>query len=128
MANLSITANRLMGSSMDAKERLLKIIEQRTKDNPISVPDLTALVNRHGYNLSERMTRDTVSKLRKEGVLILSVSKTGGGYYMSQSMEDYLEFRNHNILPRVTDMQDTMKQMDRAAQREYKSIAQERLF
>lgn len=127
MANLSITANRLMVSSMDAKERLLKIIEQRTKDNPISVPDLTALVNRHGYNLSERMTRDTVSKLRKEGVLICSISKQGGGYYMAGNRDEYLEFRRIKYSAQVLDMLETLRAMDHAAERTFNGL-QERLF
>ncbi len=46
---------------------------------------------------------------------------------MSRSMDDYLRFRNTNLLPRV-DMQDTMKLMDYAAKREYKMDAQARLF
>jgi len=117
-----------MGSSMDAKDIILKAIRHRTSENPIKSVELVNLCREYGFSLSNERVRDEIRLMRKEGVLILSVSKTGGGYYMSQSMEDYLEFRNHNILPRVTDMQDTMKQMDRAAQREYKSIAQERLF
>lgn len=112
---------------MDAKERLLKIIEQRTKDNPISVPDLTALVNRHGYNLSERMTRDTVSKLRKEGVLICSVSKQGGGYYMATNRDEYLEFRRIKYSAQVLDMLETLRAMDHAADRRFNGL-QERLF
>ena len=112
---------------MDAKERLLKIIEQRTKDNPISVPDLTALVNRHGYNLSERMTRDTVSKLRKEGVLICSVSKQGGGYYMATNRDEYLEFRRIKYSAQVLDMLETFRAMDHAADRRFNGL-QERLF
>jgi len=112
---------------MDAKERLLKIIEQRTKDNPISVPDLTALVNRHGYNLSERMTRDTVSKLRKEGHLICSVSKQGGGYYMATNRDEYLEFRRIKYSAQVLDMLETLRAMDHAAEYKFNGL-QERLF
>ena len=47
---------------------------------------------------------------------------------MSRSMDDYLRFRNTNLLPRVIDMQDTMKLMDYAAKQEYKMDAQARLF
>jgi hypothetical protein len=43
-------------------------------------------------------------------------------------MDDYLRFRNTNLLPRVIDMQDTMKLMDYVAKQEYKMDAQARLF
>ena len=61
-------------------------------------------------------------------IKLISQASAGGGYYMSRSMDDYLRFRNTNLLPRVIDMQDTMKLMDYAAKQEYNMDAQARLF
>jgi len=113
---------------MEAKDVILKAIEYRTSDNPISNAELAQLCQRYGFNLSTERVREEIRLMRKDGVLILSQASAGGGYYMSRSMDDYLRFRNTNLLPRVIDMQDTMKLMDYAAKQEYKMDAQARLF
>ena len=113
---------------MEAKDVKLKAIEYRTSDNPISNAELAQLCRSYGFNLSTESVREEIRLMRKDGVLILSQASAGGGYYMSRSMDDYLRFRNTNLLPRVIDMQDTMKLMDYAAKQEYKMDAQARLF
>ena len=113
---------------MEAKDIILKAIEYRTSENPISNAELAQLCQRYGFNLSTERVREEIRLMRKDGVLILSQASAGGGYYMSRSMDDYLRFRNTNLLPRVIDMQDTMKLMDYAAKREYNMDAQARLF
>jgi len=113
---------------MEAKDIILKAIQRRSSENPISNVELADLCRTYGFNLSTERVREEIRLMRKDGVLILSVSKTGGGYYMSKSMDDYLKFRNTNLLPRVIDIQDTMKLMDYAAKQEYKMDAQARLF
>lgn len=113
---------------MEAKDVILKAIEYRTSDNPISNAELAQLCRSYGFNLSTERVREEIRLMRKDGVLILSQASAGGGYYMSRSMDDYLRFRNTNLLPRVIDMQDTMKLMDYAAKQEYKMDAQARLF
>lgn len=113
---------------MEAKDIILKAIEYRTSDNPISNAELAQLCRSYGFNLSTERVREEIRLMRKDGVLILSQASAGGGYYMSRSMDDYLRFRNTNLLPRVIDMQDTMKLMDYAAKQEYKMDAQARLF
>ena len=113
---------------MEAKDVKLKAIEYRTSDNPISNAELAQLCRSYGFNLSTERVREEIRLMRKDGVLILSVSKQGGGYYMSRSMDDYLKFRNTYLLPRVIDMQDTMKLMDYSAKQTYKMDAQARLF
>ena len=113
---------------MEAKDVILKAIEYRTSDNPINNAELAQLCQRYGFNISTERVREEIRLMRKDGVLILSQASAGGGYYMSRSMDDYLRFRNTNLLPRVIDMQDTMKLMDYAAKREYNMDAQARLF
>ncbi len=113
---------------MEAKDIILKAITHRNSENPISNVELAQLCQRYGFNLSTERVREEIRLMRKDGVLILSQASAGGGYYMSRSMDDYLRFRNTNLLPRVIDMQDTMKLMDYAAKREYKMDAQARLF
>ena len=113
---------------MEAKDVILKAIEYRTSENPISNVELAQLCRGYGFNLSTERVREEIRLMRKDGILILSQASAGGGYYMSRSMDDYLKFRNTNLLPRVIDMQDTMKLMDYSAKREYKMDAQARLF
>jgi len=113
---------------MEAKDVILKAIEYRTSDNPINNAELAQLCQRYGFNISTERVREEIRFMRKDGILILSVASAGGGYYMSRSMDDYLKFRNTNLLPRVIDMQDTIKLMDYAAKQEYKMDAQARLF
>jgi len=113
---------------MEAKDIILKAIQHRTSDNPINNAELAQLCRSYGFNLSTERVREEIRLMRKDGILILSVASAGGGYYISQSMEDYLKFRNTNLLPRVIDIQDTIKLMDYSAKREYKMDAQARLF
>lgn len=113
---------------MEVKDALFKIIEKRTADNPITQYDLTETLNRYGYDTTERAVRDLISQMRKEGELILSVSKTGGGYYMSRSMDEYQEFRRIKFWAQIEDMLETVRAMDRSAETEYQSGVQARLF
>jgi len=113
---------------MEAKDIILKAIQHRNSENPISNVELADLCRAYGYHLSTERVREEIRLMRKDGVLILSQASAGGGYYMSRSMDDYLRFRNTNLLPRVIDMQDTMKLMDYSAKQEYKMDAQARLF
>lgn len=113
---------------MTAKEIILKAIQHRTYENPISNIELAQLCRRYGLYLTTEKVRDEIRLMRKEGLLILSKSSAGGGYYMAQSMEDYQEFRRVNYFARISDMLETMRVMDYAAEREYKTGLQERLF
>lgn len=113
---------------MEVKDALLKIIEKRTAANPITQYDLTETLKRYGYDITERAVRDLISQMRKDGVLILSVSKTGGGYYMSRSMDEYQEFRRIKFWAQIEDMLETMRAMDKSATESYKTGLQERLL
>lgn len=113
---------------MELKEAVLNIVGKRTADNPITQYDLTETLKRYGYDTTERAVRDLISQMRKDGVLILSVSKQGGGYYMSRSMDDYQEFRRIKFWAQIEDMLETVRAMDRSAETEYKSGVQARLF
>ena len=113
---------------MEAKDIILKAIQHRNSENPISNVELADLCRAYGYHLSTERVREEIRLMRKDGILILSQASAGGGYYMSRSMDDYLRFRNTNLLPRVIDMQDTIKVMDYSANQEYKMDAQARLF
>jgi len=113
---------------MEAKDIILKAIQHRNSENPISNVELADLCRAYGYHLSTERVREEIRLMRKDGILILSQASAGGGYYMSRSMDDYLKFRNTNLLPRVIDIQDTIKLMDYSAKREYKMDAQARLF
>jgi hypothetical protein len=113
---------------MELKEAVLNIVGKRTADNPITQVDLVRTLYRLGYDTTERYVRDLISQLRKEGELILSVSKKDGGYYMSRSMDDYQEFRRIKFWAQIDDMLETMRAMDKSATESYKTGLQERLL
>lgn len=107
---------------MDAKDVVLKIISKRNAENPVNQFDLAELVNRHGFQLSERSIRQLISELRKDGVLILSVSREGGGYWLAQSREEYMEFRHVKFNAQILDMLETLKTMDSAADKQFNGL------
>lgn len=107
---------------MDAKDVILKIISKRTAQDPINQFELTEVLNRHGFQMSERQARQLISDMRKEGVLILSVSKEGGGYWLAQSREEYMEFRHVKFNAQILDMLETLKTMDSAADKQFNGL------
>lgn len=107
---------------MDPKDLILKIVSKRTVDNPITQAELTAELAFWACDLSERQVRAFISEMRKEGILILSVSKTGGGYWLAQSAVEYQEFRHVKFNAQILDMLETLKAMDSAADKQFNGL------
>jgi biotin operon repressor len=107
---------------MEPKDLILKIVSKRTLDNPITAPELTDELAFWAQDLSERKVRQLISEMRKDGVLILSVSKTGGGYFMARNLDEYLEFRKINYNARILDMLATLRAMDSAAEKQFNGL------
>lgn len=107
---------------MDAKEVLLKIVSKHTTDNPINQVDLTHALAFSGFDMTERAMRQLISDMRKEGVLILSVSKEGGGYWLAQSSDEYTEFMRTKFMAQIADMLETKKAMDSAAEKQFNGL------
>lgn len=107
---------------MDPKDLILKIVSKRTVDNPITQAELTHALAFSGFDLSERQVRAFISDMRKEGVLILSVSKTGGGYWLAQSRDEYMQFRHIKFNAQILDMLETLRAMDSAADKQFNGL------
>ena len=107
---------------MEPKDLILKIVSKRTVDNPITLTELTAELAFWACDLTERKVRQTISDMRKDGVLVLSVSKTGGGYYMARSLDEYLEFRRIKFNAQILDMLATLRAMDSAAEMQFNGL------
>ena len=112
---------------MDAKDLILKIVSKRTVDNPITLTQLTAELAFWACDLSERQVRQAISEMRKDGILILSVSKTGGGYWLARSLDEYLQFRHIKFNAQILDMLATLRAMDSAAEKQFNGL-QMKLF
>ena len=112
---------------MDAKDVILKIVSKRTVNNPITLTQLTAELAFWACVLSERQVRQAISEMRKDGVLILSVSKTGGGYWLARSLDEYLQFRQIKFNAQILDMLQTLRAMDASAEKQFNGL-QMRLF
>ena len=107
---------------MDPKSLILKIVSKRTVDNPITLTQLTHELAFWACDLSERQVRAFISEMRKDGVLILSVSKTGGGYWLAQSLDEYLEFRRIKFNAQILDMLATLRAMDSSAEKQFNGL------
>ena len=107
---------------MDPKDIILKVVSKRTADNPITQAELTAELAFWACDLTERQVRAMISEMRKEGTLILSVSKTGGGYWLARSIDEYLQFRRIKYNAQILDMLQTLKAMDASAEKQFNGL------
>jgi hypothetical protein len=113
------------------------------RKNPISRTDLCAAL--HELNIHERRLRDQIRHLRRSGHLIgesrgssehpeRSGAKSKdlgekGGYYLITTPEELDDFLRTEYLAKINDMQETVKEMTKAAsQRWGPDAVQIRLF
>ena len=80
---------------------------------------LVRLVNANGFHAHERVVRQTISHLRKQGELICSMPGEGGGYYTASSMKEFREFVDQEYRAKINDMHETLSAMQRAAEHKF---------
>jgi len=71
----------------------------------------------------DRVIRETIRQLRREGRLSLSSISPPYGYFIAASEEEWFEFRDRNLRPRAIDILETARAMGEAAERRYGSTA-----
>lgn len=91
------------------RELLVVKLLQCTKEQPM---DRFKEARRHGIN--ERMIRQIVEDLRREGWRICSDSR-GKGYWIAECEKDYLQFRSE-YTSRAIRILETVKAMDKATE------------
>jgi len=67
---------------------------------------------------SDRVVRNAIRQLRKEGALILSTGGEGGGYWKASSLNEVVEFVRLEYRAKALDMLHTGARMIRSAMRE----------
>ena len=71
----------------------------------------------------DRIVRETVRQLRREGYLILSSISPPYGYFLAATETEWMEFRDRNLRPRAIDILETAQAMGKAAKRRYGDTA-----
>lgn len=108
---------------------ILRTLSMHTgAEQAIGRGELLEELARVGYKVHERIVRETIRQLRRNGHLICSMPGEGGGYYMPCSLAEYRNFRQKEFLSKITDMTQTMSLMDRTAKVAFGDAEQVRLF
>ena len=81
-----------------------------------------------GWHVSERQARAMISQLRKAGALIGSAPGEDGGYYLIESQDEFDTFVATEYRAKITDMQETLSAMTRAARQQWAGVDQLKLF
>lgn len=95
---------------------VLRIVSQYTAERSISRGQLVADCRRMGFpKVSERVVREAIKQLRRQGHLICSAPGVDGGYYLARSKAEYHTFREAEYMAKIADMRETVTAMDAAA-------------
>lgn len=87
------------------------------REKAIKKGDLLRAVRLHGFDPDERVLRQCISDLRKQGALICAASSADGGYYIAQDWEELHEFIAREIESRIIDLSGTKSAMEKGAAR-----------
>ena len=115
------------------REVLFVIRQHQGKQNAIGRWELVerlfgraACEPRNDQNTADRDIRDSVSRLRKRGVLICDMGD-GTGRYIASTVEEYQAFRL-KYSSRAYEVLETVREMDKAAAQEWPNPLQQRLL
>ncbi len=98
---------------------ILRIVTQYTRANPISRGNLTAHCAMLGVRTTERVVREAIKQLRRQGHLIGSAAGEDGGYYMVRTRDEYEEFMRIEFGAKIYDMLETKSAMDKSAREQF---------
>lgn len=107
---------------------IVRTVNRYTVHGPIGRGDLVHAIKVAGHKTDERTVREAIKTARRMGQLICSAAGTNGGYYMARDMDEYKDFKAREFMAKVTDMLETVRAMDRSAEREFGSLQQTGLF
>jgi hypothetical protein len=109
--------------TIDLNYKILKLISARVGAiNAMKKAEIMTYCP--GY--TERAIRLSISKLRKDGVLIGSTNSDG--YFMCGSLAEYLYVKDTEMMARVKDILETVSILDKAAREKFGDAVQEKLF
>ena len=107
---------------------VVRITSRFTSTAPVGRGDLVTQARLRGFDVDERTVREAVEIARNVGQLICSRSGSNGGYYMARDLDEYEEFKRREYMAKVVTMLETVRAMDRGAQREFGTVQQISLF
>ena len=99
----------------ELKEAIIEILQGHIgADNAIKAQQIAKQLNRTG-RYADRPIREAIRGLRKDGWLILSSVKKPAGYFLAETEEEWIAFRDRNLRPRALDILQTARAMGDAA-------------
>lgn len=129
MERRAVYETMVSGMPAGLDRAVLRVLASRIgRDRAVGRKELTALVGRLGFHAHERQVRETIKQLRRDGHLICSAAGEDGGYYMAKDRQEYNEFRQAEFAAKIVDMNETLRAMDAAAERQFGKAMQKSLF
>ena len=97
------------------KEAIIEILQEHIgADSAIKAQQIAKQLNRTG-RYADRPVREAIRGLRKDGWLILSSVSSPAGYFLAETEEEWIAFRDRNLRPRALDILETSRAMGDAA-------------
>lgn len=69
--------------------------------------------------LDQRVVREAIHQLRRDGILICAAPGASGGYYVASSWSELEEFATRELRSRAMDLLETEKKLLRSAERQF---------
>jgi hypothetical protein len=103
------------------EQTVLRILSVRQgKQQAMSRTWLVRELNRRtGNNYHERIVRECIKQLRRQGNLICSTPGEDGGYYMAASKSEFDLFDQTEFGAKIADMNETRQAMLKAARQKF---------
>lgn len=112
------------------EEAILEHLENRTYENPVEREDLAGRMRwrRLIMGKDDRAMRGAIESLRKKGYLICHRKGRDGGYYLARTKAEYEDFRTREYKSRIVSLADTLREMDKSAEKQFGEAIQLDLF
>ena len=85
------------------------------------------LIRYTGNNYHERIVRECIKQLRRQGNLICSTPGEDGGYYIATSRSEFDLFDQTEFGAKIADMNETRQAMLKAARKQFDQVTQGKL-
>lgn len=89
---------------------------------------MNELSQRVGGQVHERVIRDEIKQLRRQGYLICSAPGEDGGYYMAANKAEFEEFDRIEFGAKIADMNETRQALLKAARVQFAEKAEQAAF
>lgn len=98
------------------------------RSNAIGRDQLVERLSAQGHRAQERVVREAIKRLRRDGHLICSMPGNDGGYYMAADHKEFTDFDRMEFSAKISDMNETRRAMLEAARRQFGDAVQINLF